>query len=129
MWTSSYVLVAAGYSLLVLTLAYIAVERFGWGKGRSNQITGPWLVYPWLVFGSNAIVAYMISELLPGLLDFIRIPTSAGHHTTPLPWAMNHIFANIPDPGWAAFAFSVSYTTVCFLPVWVMYRRKIFVKV
>jgi predicted acyltransferase len=124
MWTSSYVLVAAGYSLLVLTLAYIAVEWFGWGKGRSA-----WLVYPWLVFGSNAIVAYIISELLPGVLDFIRIPTSSGHHTTPLAWAFNHVFAQIPDPGWAAFAFSCSYTTVCFIPVWVLYRRKIFVKV
>jgi predicted acyltransferase len=124
MWTSSYVLVAAGYSLLVLTLAYIAVERWGWGKGRSA-----WLVYPWLVFGSNAIVAYMISELLPGLLDFIHIPTTEGHHTTPLAWASNHIFAHIPDPGWAAFAYAVSYTAVCFVPVWVMYRRKIFVKV
>jgi len=124
MWTSSYVLVAAGYSLLVLTLAYIAVERFGWGRGRSA-----WLVYPWLVFGSNAIVAYMISELLPGLLDFIRIPTANGHHTTPLGWASNHIFAHISDSGWAAFAFSVSYTAVCFVPVWVLYRQKIFVKV
>jgi predicted acyltransferase len=124
MWTSSYVLVAAGYSLLVLTLAYIAVERFGWGKGRSA-----WIVYPWLVFGSNAIVAYMISELLPGLLDFIQIPTNSGHPTTPLAWAMNHIFAHFPDSGLAAFAFSVSYTAVCFIPVWVLYRRKIFVKV
>jgi predicted acyltransferase len=124
MWTSSYVLVAAGYSLLVLTLVYLAIERFGWGKGRSA-----WLVSPWLVFGSNAIVAYMVSELLPGLLDFISIPTSAGHHTTPLPWAFNHVFARIPNPGWAAFAYSVSYTAVCFIPVWVMFRRKIFVKV
>jgi len=124
MWTSSYVLVAAGYSLLVLTLAYIAVERFGWGKGRSA-----WLVYPWLVFGSNAIVAYMISELLPGVLDFISIPTGGGHRTTPLAWAFTHVFAQIPDPGWAAFAYSVSYTAVCFIPVGVLYRRKIFVKV
>jgi predicted acyltransferase len=124
MWTSSYVLVAAGYSLLVLTLAYIAVERFGWGKGRSA-----WLVYPWLVFGSNAIVAYMISELLPGVLEFISIPTRAGHSTTPLAWASHHLFARIPDPGWGAFAYAVSYTAVCFIPVWVLYRRKIFVKV
>jgi predicted acyltransferase len=124
MWTSSYVLVAGGYSLLVLTLAYIAVESFGWGKGRSA-----WLVYPWLVFGSNAIVAYMISELLPGALDFLSIPTANGRHTTPLAWSMTHLFAHIPDPGWAAFAFSVSYTAVCFIPVWMLYRRKIFVKV
>jgi predicted acyltransferase len=124
MWTSSYVLVAAGYSLLVLTLAFIAVERFGWGRDR-----GTWLVYPWLVFGSNAITAYMISELLPGLLEFIKIPTAAGHHTSPLPWTQMHIFNNIPDPGWAAFAYAVFYTAVCFVPVWVLYRRRIFVKV
>jgi predicted acyltransferase len=124
MWTSSFVLAAAGYSLLVLTLAYIAVERLGWGRDRSA-----WIVYPWLVFGSNAITAYMISELLPGLLDFIKIPTASGHHTTPLPWTQAHIFSHIPDPGWAAFAYAVFYTAVCFIPVWVLYRRKIFVKV
>jgi predicted acyltransferase len=124
LWTSSYVLVAAGYSLLVLTLAFFAVERLGWGRDRSA-----WLVYPWLVFGSNAIVAYMISELLPGLLEFIRIPTSAGHHTSPLPWTQAHVFSLIPDLGWAAFGYAVFYAAVCFVPVWVMYRRKIFVKV
>jgi len=49
--------------------------------------------------------------------------------TDALAWLFNHIFAHIPDPGWAAFAFSVSFTAVCFLPVWVLYRKRIFVKV
>jgi hypothetical protein len=39
------------------------------------------------------------------------------------------VFAHIPDKGWAAFAFSVSFTAVCFIPVWLLYRKKIFVKV
>jgi hypothetical protein len=39
------------------------------------------------------------------------------------------IFAAIGNPGWAAFAYSVSYTAVCFVPVWVLYRERIFVKV
>ena len=26
------------------------------------------------------------------------------------------------------FAYSVSYTAVCFLPVWMLYRKKIFLK-
>ncbi len=63
MWTSSYVLVAAGWSLAVLTLVYWAVELRGWRKGWT---------WPWLVFGSNAIVIYMFSELLPGVLGNIR---------------------------------------------------------
>jgi hypothetical protein len=40
-----------------------------------------------------------------------------------------HVFAHIPDPGWAAFAYSVTFMLVCLVPVWVLYRKKIFVKV
>jgi predicted acyltransferase len=123
LWTSSYVLVAAGYSLLVFTLAYWAVEQLGWGKGKSQ-----WLVYPWLVFGSNAITAYMISELLPSALDAIHFADD-GRQTTVLGWVSRHVFANIPDAGWGAFAYSVSFMLVCFIPVWVMYRKKVFLKV
>ena len=41
----------------------------------------------------------------------------------------SHIFAHIPDPGWAAFAYSVSFCAFCFIPVWILYRKKIFLKV
>ena len=40
-----------------------------------------------------------------------------------------HVFARIPDPGWAAFAYSISFTAVCFVPVWLLYRKRIFLKV
>jgi predicted acyltransferase len=39
------------------------------------------------------------------------------------------LIAHIPDPGWATFAYSVSFTAICFVPVWMMYRRRIFLKV
>ena len=44
-------------------------------------------------------------------------------------FVFDHVFAHIPDPGWAAFAYSVSFTAVCFIPVWMLYRRRIFLKV
>jgi predicted acyltransferase len=122
MWTSSYVLVAAGWSLVVLTLAYWAVEQRRWGKGRGKR----WF-WPWLVLGSNAIVAYMFSELLASTLGNINF-TVHGKQTNVPPWLFNHIFANIPDPGCAAFAWSVSYLAVCFVPVWLLYRKRIFIK-
>jgi predicted acyltransferase len=119
MWTSSYVLVAAGYSLALMGVVYWAVELRGWRKGWT---------YPWLVFGSNAITAYMFSELLPGVLDLIKF-SSGGRIVTLKGFLFDHIFAHIPDRGWAAFAWSVSFTAVCLLPVWFLYRKKIFVKV
>ena len=124
MWTSSYVLVAAGWSLLVFALAYWAIEQHSLGKsGWSKR-----LLWPWLTFGSNAIVAYMISELLGTAIELIHF-SSGGRRTDALTFVYAHVFDYIGDPGWRAFAYSVSYTAVCFLPVWVLYRRKIFVKV
>jgi predicted acyltransferase len=124
MWTSSFVLVAAGWSLTVLTLSYLAMDVWGWGRGGSK-----WLVYPWLVLGSNAITAYMFSEIVPGILDYIAFPVGNGIHSTPMAWMASHVFVHMPTPGWAAFAFSCFTLAYCFLPVWIMYRRKIFLKV
>lgn len=59
----------------------------------------------------------MFSELLPGVLFNLHF-RAAGTRT-----------ARIPDQGWAAFAYSVSFTAVCFAPVWLLYRRRIFLKV
>jgi len=119
LWTSSYVLVAGGYSLALMTLAFWAVEQKGWRTGWT------WI---WLVFGSNAIAAYMFSELLPGVLQNVHF-MSGGKRTDVIAFVFDHVFRHIPDPGWAAFAYSVSFTAVCFVPVWMMYRRRIFLKV
>ena len=124
MWTSSYVLVAAGWSLVAFAIFYWLIEfkgwcRNGWSKG---------LVWPWLVFGSNAIAAYMISELIGSAIEMIRF-TAGGHETNPLAYWHLHFLGHIPDPGWRAFAYSVSYTFFCFIPVWLLYRKKIFLKV
>ena len=124
MWTSSYVLVAAGWSLLLFAVAYWLIEQRGWGKSG----WGKRILWPWLVFGSNAIVAYIISELLSAAIGLVRF-TSDGHRDDALSFVYMHVFDPIGDPGWRALAFSVSYTAVCFLPVWVLYRKKIFVKV
>lgn len=120
MWTSSYVLVAAGYSLALFTLAYWAIELQGWRKGWT---------WPWLVFGSNAIVAYMLSELFSSFLDVLAVPVGPTRHEALPLFLFQHIFAHIPDPGWAAFAWSVTFTAVCFVPVWFLWRNKVFVKI
>jgi len=125
MWTSSFVLTAAGWSLVVFALAFWAVEVKGWGKGKGWSRGWVW---PWLVFGSNAITAYMFSELLPGAIGNFHW-TEGQRKMNVFGWVHVHVFSHIPDPGWAAFAYSVSFTAICFVPVWVLYRKKIFLKV
>jgi len=120
MWTSSFVLVAGGYSLALLTFAFWAVEQMNWRKGWT---------YVWIVFGSNAIAAYMFSELMPGILYNIHVGNPHDPHSNLLAWIAYHTVAHIPDPGWAAFAYSVSFTAFCFIPVWILYKKKIFLKI
>lgn len=120
MWTSSFVLVAGGYSLALLTFCYWAIEMQGWRKGWT---------FPWIVFGSNAIAAYMWSELTPSLLYDIHVTSASGARVTVGETLFANVFAKIPDPHLAAFAYSVSFAAFCFIPVWILFRKKIFLKV
>jgi predicted acyltransferase len=120
LWTSSFVLVAGGYSLALLALTFWAVEQKGWRKGWT------WV---WVVFGSNAIAAYMFSELSQATLQNIQMSGESGARTALNSWIAMHTVAHIPDPGWAAFGYSVSFTMFCFIPVWILYRKKLFFKI
>lgn len=120
MWTSTFVLVAGGYSLALLTVCFFTIEQMNWGKRWT---------WPWLVFGSNAIAAYMWSELTPGIFDNIHMTDANGRPTNLLRWTAAHTVMHIPNPHWAAFAYSISFTAFCFIPVWILYRKKIFLKV
>jgi predicted acyltransferase len=120
LWTSSYVLVAAGVALALLALLFWAIEVHDW-KGK-------WTWAP-LIFGSNAIAAYMISELLGSALDLVGGWMNGGHPFNPTRWFYIHCLAWIPNGGLASFAYSFCYMAVCFIPIWILYRKRIFLKV
>jgi predicted acyltransferase len=119
LWTSSYVLVAAGISMSLLAFFFWAVEVKNW--------RGKWLA-PLLILGSNSIAAYMISELIGSVLDLIHLSYN-GHRIGPFGWFYVNYLAKIPNGGLASFTYSFLYMVLCFIPVWWMYRNKIFLKV
>jgi hypothetical protein len=65
---------------------------------------------------------------MPGILYNYNF-VSNGRRTNAVAWLVQHTLAHIPDRGWAAFAFSVAFTAFCFIPVWILYRKKIFLKI
>jgi predicted acyltransferase len=119
MWTSSYVLVAAGYSLTLLTLCYWAIEVRDWRSGWT---------FAWVVFGSNAIGAYVFSELAPSIFWLVQVHEGT-RAVTLQEWLMQRFYEAFLPVGWAQFGWSVSIAVFCFIPVWILYRKKIFLKV
>jgi predicted acyltransferase len=119
LWTSSYVLFAAGCTLLLLAICFYAVEIRRWTRGWT---------YPWLVFGSNAIAAYMVSELLSGGISTILVHD--GDRIRDLQqWIYYHWFFPLVNPSFGSLLYAITFVLVCFVPVLFLYRRKIFIKI
>jgi predicted acyltransferase len=120
LWTSSYVLFAGGLSLLLLALCLFIVDRPEKSLGRSHRLTTPLLV-----LGTNAIAAYVFSELLASALGSIH--PNPGLNLQQLFY--RSIEGVIPNPALASLLYSIAFVVVCWLFIYVLYRRNIFLKI
>jgi len=125
LWTSSYVLLAAGIASVLLGLSYWIFDVQAL-QARSKAVRC--LAWPFLVFGSNAIAAYCMPSLYGKLLYYIHID-DAGKSVSPLRWLYVHVFAYGGSTANSSLAFALFYVVICFLPVWLLWRRKIFLRV
>lgn len=118
LWTSSYVLFAAGFSLLLLAVCLVLVDR------QKSFVKSRFLA-PWVVFGTNAIAAYVFSELLQSTLS--SIPVRQGVNLQR--WIYLSIQHVVPNLAFASLLYSVGFVMVCLVFVDVLYRRNVFLKV
>jgi len=119
LWTSSYVLFTAGMALELLALCYWLVDIKGYRR---------WSV-PFLVFGTNALAVYFLSEYFVLLASLIRFTRADGSRTDILGLVYEKLFAS-----WAAPINASLMYAVCFVLVWLalmslLYRKRIFIKV
>ncbi len=125
LWTSSYVLFAAGLSLLLLALSIWIVDIRSKGEPNADPSRRYRQFMPLLVFGVNAIAAYVLSELLPGIFEHIHVSPGV----SVLHWCYLAILRVVPDPASASLLYSFAYAGVCWIPMYVLYRKRIFIKI
>ena len=128
LWTSSYVIFAAGWALLALATFYWLIDI----RRLNETKAGKRLTWPWLVFGSNAIVAFCVSEFLVENLTWLKIPSSLGPNGKPVTawfWIYHNLFAFHGSTNNTSLAFAIAFVAVCFLPNWLLYRKRIFLKI
>jgi predicted acyltransferase len=122
LWTSSYVLFAGGLSLMLLALSLWIVDLPGKDPDKSRQSR---FLEPFLVFGSNAISAYIFSELLQSGLSAIHLHPGLNVQQ----WLYRCILRVVPNAPFASLLYSLAFVFVCWLATSVLYRRRIFIKV
>ena len=130
LWTSSYVLVAGGISTVLLAAAIGLIDL--WRVGRSAFESDdpatpkhPLFYRPFLVLGTNAILAYMISELADPLLRMIHL----GSGVTLKLAIVRGILNAISSPAIASLVYSLLYLLGCWLLVYPLYRKRIFLRI
>jgi predicted acyltransferase len=122
LWTSSYVLFAGGLSLLLLALCLLIVDlrdKTPSGSAHSRFLS------PFLVFGTNAIAAYVFSELLQSTLSSFH-PRQGINLQQMLYGSIADI---IPNQAFASLLYSIGFVIICWIPISVLYRRSIFIKI
>jgi len=114
LWTSSYVLFSGGLALQFLGLCYWLIDIKGYRQWAK----------PFEVFGMNAIALYVGAGLMADLFGTIKVQgTSLGG------WIYQRAFASWASPINASLAFAISFVLVWLVLMWILYRRRIFLKV
>jgi predicted acyltransferase len=119
LWTSSYVLLTTGLAMMALAACYWLMDV--------KKVRGRWTIIP-LVFGTNCIFAYAFSEFVA--ISLVVAKVHLGGQLMSLKDAFNAFtFENIPWPQWSSLGYALFYAAFCWFFTWLLYRRKIFLKV
>jgi predicted acyltransferase len=119
LWSSSYVLLMGGWGLLCFGAFYWLIDV---------KKDGKWLL-PFRIFGMNAIVLYVVSELLAITLDVVTIPGSDGHAVSVHGIVYSEVFASWLSPQNASLGYAILFVAVLFGLGWVMWKKQWFIRV
>ena len=119
LWTSTYVLYTGGLALFALSVCYLLIEVLdikSWGR-------------PFEIYGMNAIAAYMLPIFLLKFLVLHKLDVPGGEPIQLRVWLCDHVFGTWLSPLNASAAFAVTYTLLWLSVFWLLYKKKIFIKI
>jgi predicted acyltransferase len=121
LWTSSYVFFTGGMALQLLAFCYwlIDIKNYrAWAK-------------PFIIFGVNAIALFVGTGLMARIMGIIKVgaATPDGKRTSLQAWIYQHLFMSWASPINASLAFAIAFILLWLGLMWLLYRRKIFIKI
>jgi predicted acyltransferase len=119
LWTSSYVLYTGGLAILFLTAFRWLIDLKGYKKWAA----------PFVVFGTNAIALYVGATLLGKTLDTVELAAPHDATVTLQEKLYNALFSPLSSPAMSSLSYSIAFLLVWLFLMWLLYRRRIFIKI
>ncbi len=119
LWTSSYVLFTAGLALQLLAACYWVIDIHGYRR---------W-AWPFEVFGVNALALFVGSGLMVKVMGLIKLPREDGTPIASQGWIFRKFFLSWASPINASLAYAIGFILVWLFLMWLLYRKRIYIKV
>lgn len=114
LWTSSFVLVTAGWANLILALIYYVTDVKGIKFGKLFRYAG-----------ANAIVLYFLSSFISKIMGMIKVGETSLHG-----WLFDTVYTHdFMSMQLSSLLYGLSVVAFYTLLAYVLYQRKIFIKV
>jgi predicted acyltransferase len=114
LWSSSYTVWTAGMGTLGLAAAILVVDIMGYTRGTKLGI----------VYGANAITSYVLA----GMLTLVFYSEIFGGASLSGLW-MDGVTGIGVAPKLASLLYAIIYMLVIYIPAYILYRNKIFIRV
>lgn len=119
LWTVSYVILTAGLALLTLAVSIWAMDIRRWTRWTK----------PAVVFGSNALVVFVGSGIMARLLVLIKVPGGGSGEISLKYWLYSNLFVSWAGPLNGSLFFALTFILVWLGVLWILYARRIFLKI
>jgi predicted acyltransferase len=119
LWTSSYVLFTTGLALQLLALCYWLIDIKGYRR---------W-AWPFEVFGVNALALFVGTGLMVKLMGLIKVPREDGTQISSQGWIFRKLFLSWATPINASLFYAIAFILLWLFLMWLLYRKRIFIKV
>lgn len=129
LWTGSYVLYAGGWAILMLAFFIYFIDV----RGKEKSLL------PFKALGMNPLFAFVMAGLFAKILgQMITWTNSAGEKFSVLSWYFkkvccpifsNPIFGESSSNEFSSLFFALSYVAVFTLMAWILYKKRIVIKI
>lgn len=119
LWTSSYVVYTSGLAVCFLGFCYWLIDIKEYKKWAK----------PFVIFGVNALALFVGSGLMAKTLGLIKVTGAEGKTVSLQKWIYDSVFMPFFEPVNASLLFAISFILFWLFLMWLLYRKRIYIKI